>query len=88
MSAKQTSANVGKKNLANISWKIDSTKVSQKIVPVDVNWQIFPTYFDKKTPFDVDLKIALVDVGFKHHWLWSDKTTLVKIIIIFVFLNY
>ena len=65
MSAKKTLADVGKKNLANIGWKIDSTNVCQKISLADVNWQIFQAYFDKKTLFDVDRKIVLVDVGLK-----------------------
>ena len=50
MSAKQTLADVDKKNLANIGGKIDSTNVSQKIVSTDVSWQIFLVYFDKKNP--------------------------------------
>ena len=61
----KTLANVSKKNLAIIDWKIDSSNVCRKIVPADVNWQIFWAYFDKKTLFDVDRKIALVDVDLK-----------------------
>ena len=45
---------------------VKKTNVSRKIAPIDINWQIFPTYFDKKkTLFDVDQKIALIDVDLK-----------------------
>ena len=65
MSAKKTLVDVSKKNLANISWKIDSTNVSLKIA-LAISWQIFSAYFDqKKILFDVDQKIASVDVGLK-----------------------
>ena len=66
MLAKKTLGDVGKKNLTNITWKIDSTNASQKIVMADISWQIFSTYFDnKKILFNVYQKIILVDVGLK-----------------------
>jgi len=37
VSVKKTLTDVGKKNLVNIDWKIDSTNVSQKIAPADVS---------------------------------------------------
>jgi len=65
MSFEKILADVGKKNLVNIGWKIDSTNVSRKIALADISWQILSTYFDKKNLFDVDQKIALIDVGLK-----------------------
>jgi len=48
MSFEKTLAMLAKQTLANIGWKIDSTNVSQKIAPIDISWQIFPAYFNKK----------------------------------------